>query len=505
MKRQVSAETRRQVLQALRARYRGAGREEKNQILNHLAAITGYHRKHAIRLLGGHDHVQGKEPGVGGVPQRIYDQAVLEALILVWEAADRICGKRLKVVIPSFVETMERHGYLRLDPVVREKLLAVSVATIDRLLGPVRAKAKGRGKRRQRPNAALKALIPVRTSADWTGDPPGFCEADLVAHNGGMSAGACVHTLVATDVASGWTECLPLVSRQTELVVEALEVVGAQFPFPLLGLDFDNDGVFMNEGVVEFCRTRDIQLTRSRVYQKNDQAWIEQKNGSVVRRFIGYGRFTGIVAAHTLGRLYQLSRLYVNYFQPSFKLHSKVRHGAKVTKTYLRPATPCDRALASEHVSPEVKKCLKNRRRDLDPVRLLHGIRELQETLSALAKGPGLEQRPTPASQGLELFLAALPRLWQDGEVRPTHRNRPPKQHWWRTRLDPFENVWPKTLGWLQEEPDVTAKDLFERLQKEHPGQFSPGQLRTLQRRVREWRQAIARELVYAGVGNDNP
>jgi hypothetical protein len=103
------------------------------------------------------------------------------------------------------------------------------------------------------------------------------------------------------------------------------------------------------------------------------------------------------------------------------------------------------------------------------------------------------------------VFLAALPRLWQDGEVRPTHRNRPPKPHWWRTRLEPFENVWPKALGWLQEEPDVTAKELFERLQKEHPGQFSSGQLRTLQRRVREWRQAIARELVYAGVGNDNP
>lgn len=349
MERRVSAETRKQILLALRGRYRQADRREKRHILNQLVAITGYHRKHAIRLLADKDRI-GDDSNVRAVPPRIYDEAVLEALIVVWEAADRICSKRLKVVMPSFIGSMERHGYLRLDPELREKLLGMSVATIDRLLRPVRVKAKGRRKRRRPPSAALKALIPVHTFADWAGEPPGFCEADLVAHNGGESAGRYVHTLVVTDVATGWTECLALVCRQGALVVEALEVVAAQFPFPLLGLDFDNDGVFMNDGVVTFCQTRGIRLTRSRVYRKNDQAWIEQKNGAVVRRFTGYARFSGIVAAHTLGRLYQLVRLYVNFFQPSFKLQSKVRQGARVTKTYLQPATPCDRALASDHV-----------------------------------------------------------------------------------------------------------------------------------------------------------
>lgn len=500
MKRRISTEARKEILRALRGRYRIASRPDRVLILNQLLAITGYHRKHAIRLLGTNRDGEVVIAEPPRASRQIYDEAVREALTLIWEAADRICGKRLKVVIPSFVQSMERHGHLCLDPVVREKLLAVSIASIDRLLIPIRAKAK-KSRKRRRPNAVLKSQIPVRTFGDWNGDPPGFCEADLVAHNGGTAAGACVHSLVVTDVSTGWTECLPLVSRQEALVVEALNVIRAQFPFPLLGLDFDNDGVFMNDGVFEYCRTQNIQMSRSRPYRKNDQAWIEQKNGSIVRRLIGYDRYSGIAAAHTMGRLYQLSRLYVNYFQPSFKLRSKTRDGAKVTKTYFKPATPCERALESEHVASDIKKYLTSRRRELDPVRLLHGIRELQQSLSVLATTPGIERKPTMASQELDAFLAALPQLWRDGEVRPTHRSRSPKPHWWRTRRDPFEGVWPKTLEWLQNQPDVTAKELFERLNREHPGRFMPGQLRTLQRRVQEWRRAIARELVYAGTG----
>jgi len=159
-----------------------------------------------------------------------------------------------------------------------------------------------------------------------------------------------------------------------------------------------------------------------------------------------------------------------------------------------------DGLFMNDHVSQAAKKHLKIRRRELDPVRLLHGIRELQETLSALAKGPGLEKRPAPASKGLEEFLASLPHLWQDGEVRPTHRTQSMAPRWRRIRVDPFEKARPKALGWLQNEPDATAKELFERLQKQHPNTFNFNQLRTMQRRVRGWRQAIARELVYAGV-----
>ena len=220
-----------------------------------------------------------------------------------------------------------------------------------------------------------------------------------------------------------------------------------------------------------------------------------------MRRLVGYSRFTGIVTAHTLGRLYQLSRLHVYFFQPFFKLRSKTRERAKVTKTYFKPATPCDQVLNSKWVWEAVKESLREQRRALDPVRLLHGIRELQPTLRAPARRSGPEHGQIPASQSLDAFLAALPRLWRDGEARPSHRTDPASPHTWRTRADPFKNVWPEVLRWLQDEPGTTAKELSERLQQDHPGDFQPGQLRTLQRRVREWRQAVARELIYAGVG----
>jgi hypothetical protein len=191
----------------------------------------------------------------------------------------------------------------------------------------------------------------------------------------------------------------------------------------------------------------------------------------------------------------------VNFFQPSFKLRSKTREGAKVTKTYFKPATPCERLLESNRVSDTVKKSLREQRSGLDPVRLLHGIRELQGTLCALAKQPGFDHGEIPASQSLDAFLAALPRMWRDGEARPTHKRKSGRPHTWRTREDPFKDVWPKVLGWLQDEPESAAKDLFERLLIDHPGNFKPGQLRTLQRRVRDWRGAMAMELIYAGTG----
>lgn len=500
MKRTVSRETRREILRAMGGRYRSGNRTEKAQILDQLVSITGYHRKHAIRVLDGKEVLN--QPLTDRISRRTYNEAVREALILIWEAADRICGRRLKAVIPDYIESMERHGHIDLDPGVRELLLKVSPATVDRLLKTIRPKATGGRKKRRRPNELLKRQVPVRTYSDWNDEPAVFCEADFVAHNGGIISGACVHSLVATDVCSGWTEALALVTRQEGLVVEALEVLRAQLPFPLLGLDFDNEGTFMSVGVFGYCRDHGIMLTRSRVYRKNDQAWIEQKNGSVIRRLIGYGRYTGLVATNTMGHLYQLSRLYVNFFQPSFKLRSKTRQGAKVTKTYFPPATPCDRLLKSDQIPESIKESLREQRRALDPVRLLHGIRELQATLSALAKPPGFDHGPIPSYQSLDAFLAALPRLWEAGDPRPNHRSKPQSRHWWRTRKDPFEHVWPEVLGWLQNEPDAAAKDLFKQLQEVYPGLFPSGQLRTLQRRVREWRQAMARELIYAGTGN---
>lgn len=282
-------------------------------------------------------------------------------------------------------------------------------------------------------------------------------------------------------------------AREQSLVVQGLEVIRQQFPVPIKGIDSDNDGAFINETLLAYCQQQKLEFTRSRAYQKNDQAWIEQKNGAVVRRFVGYERHAGVAAGQCLARLYQSVRLFVNYFQPSMKLRSKTRIGAKVKKTYHKPATPCARLLAHPAVPEAVHERLQAEQSRLDPLDLLQRIRDSQAALAALSTG---ELGSGPERESLEQFLAGLSELWRQGEARPIHRSRTPRPRDGRTRQDPFEKVWPEILLWLQEEPDATAKFLLERLNQKYPDQFPAGQLCTLQRRVRDWRRVMARNLV---------
>jgi hypothetical protein len=198
-----------------------------------------------------------------------------------------------------------------------------------------------------------------------------------------------------------------------------------------------------------------------------------------------------------LAKLYQAARLHVNYFQPSFKLKSKTREGAKVKKVYHKPATPCDRLVVHASVSTEVKAALRTGLSRLDPLDLLHRIREGQSALAALRSG---DLGEGPERESLKEFLAKLPELWRKGEARPTHRSPPSPSRYWRTRKDPFASVWAEILLWLQADPEATAKSLLDRLQRAYPGQYPIGQLRTLQRRIGEWRGLMARTLVNACV-----
>jgi hypothetical protein len=496
MDNKISPDTKAELVQVLGIQYRKSTKIEKTQILDQFISVSGYHRKHAIRLLKGETGSQNNRNNSGKIGQsrRIYNEAVKEALIVLWEAADRICGKRLKAILPSLVDAMERHGHLNLDSELRKQLLKISAATIDRLLTSIRDSSQSRRKRR-RPKKVGKQ-IPVRTFADWDSPNPGYLEIDFVVHAGGFMTGSFIHTLVGTDVSSGWIEFIALLAREQSLVVEGLDVIFQQIPFPILGIDSDNDSAFINDTLLAFCRKNKIEFTRSRAYHKNDQAWVEQKNGAVIRRMVGYERFSGVVACQALWHLYQAARLYVNYFQPSFKLRDKSRDGFKVKRTYEPPATPCDRLLKHPAIDDQVKEKLQLQRNQIDPVKLLHRIRQSQSALAALTSTDHVIQGP--GRENLEQFLSQLPRLWKDGEVRPTHRSKPSKPHYWRTHEDAFEGVWYEVLDWLQQEPDVTAKNLLKRLQCKYPGRFVDGQLRTLQRRIKEWRRIMARELVYA-------
>jgi hypothetical protein len=491
--------TRRELIGAVVTRYHAGTRSEKKDILDEFVKVTGFHRKHAIRVL----RKMRASPETANPPprSRLYDEAVGTALIILWEAADRMCGKRLKEAIPVLVEAMERHGHLSLDAEVRPRLLAMSAATMDRRLQRVR-EAGRQGRRRSRISTPLRNSIAVRTFGDWNDPPPGFFEMDFVAHCGKSVAGSHIHSLVLTDIASGWTEGAAMVIREQTLVTETVESIRTKLLFPILGLDVDNDGAFINETVVNYCLDRTIELTRCRPYKKNDQAWIEQKNGSVVRRLIGYGRLEGIETATVLARLHEAARLYVNFFQPSFKLKSKKREGAKVIKKYHTPATPYLRLLAHDKVSSDSKEQLRRVFAGLDPVHLLNEIREAQRTLAQMETGAGPEQS-VETSSGLKGFVASLSTAWRDGEVRPTHRKPSSGPRTWRTRLDPFERVWPLIEQWLNEKPDATAKDLFQRLQEQSSEQFQPGQLRTLQRHVKAWRSEIVRRLVL-GAGSES-
>jgi Integrase core domain len=263
----ISKQVKLDLLEALRWRYHQSSKKHKGRILDEFVAVSGYHRKHAVRLLVS----QGRPKETGQTrSRRIYDEAVKEAMIVAWEAADRICGKRLKAILPDLIDAMERHGHLELDPVVRTRLLAASAATIGRLLAPIRSHAVGRRKRRKRPKMSKK--VPTRTFADWDKPTPGLFEIDFVVHCGGSMAGSFIHTLVATDVCTGWIECIPLLARERSLVVESLKVLFIQIPFPAKGIDSDNDSAFINDIVFDFCNARGLEFTRSRPHHKHDQA-----------------------------------------------------------------------------------------------------------------------------------------------------------------------------------------------------------------------------------------
>ncbi len=314
----------------------------------------------------------------------------------------------------------------------------------------------------------------------------------MVAHGGTSVAGSFIQTLTMTDVATGWTECLPLLTRDGGLVVEAMRQSQSLFPWLLRGADFDNDSAFMNDVVVPWCRGQKIEVTRSRAYKKNDQAFVEQKNGAVVRRLIGYGRFDGIETARVLARLYAAARLHVNFFQPSFKLKEKRREGAKVIKRYHAPATPYARALAHSKLAKAIKRKLSETYRSLDPVALLAEIRTCQDELGQRIGQRGLVAAANASLADALAFARSLGVATATGEVRATHRRarRPYKKRVrMPSKLDPHL---PAIEGWLAAEPQLTALAVVERLAAIDPARFGDKQHSIVQRLLRTLRLKAA-------------
>jgi hypothetical protein len=501
----ISMGARREVLAAVAERYRSAGRAEKGRILDELTATTGWHRKHAVRALSGvaanrpgreqsAEETTGPVDGASEPPRgrrRKYG-SVRDALIALWEASDRVCGKRLVAMIPVLLPALERHGRLTPTSEGRGLLMSVSAATIDRMLGGMKIAAAGGRRRRVGFYSAIRREVPIRTFNDWGQPPPGFCEIDTVAHGGTSVAGSFIQTLTMVDIATGWTECLPLVARDGSLVVEAMIRAQSLFPWLIRGADFDNDSVFMNDTVVPWCRMQKIEVTRSRAYKKNDQAFVEQKNGAVVRRLVGYGRFDGIETAKVMARLYAAARLHVNFFQPSFKLKEKRREGAKVIKRYHAPATPYERALAHPKLSKAIKRRLRETYRNLDPVALLAEIRAAQEELGERIGKRGLAAAVGASPADPLAFARSLGTTATPVEARATHRQ--PKRHY-KTRIRMPSKLDPHLAtieSWLATEPQITALAIVRRLAEIDPSTFGDKQHSIVQRLLRSLRRKAA-------------
>jgi len=364
----------REYADAVRGRYFRASKREKGKILDEFVRVAGWHRKAVIRLLRrlnqpGVTSVKGKR----GRPRR-YGVAVAGALRVAWDASDHICSKRLQPFLPEMVKVLRRHGEGTMMDDIEAQLCQMSPSTIDRLLYPWHKSGGRRSRSTTKSGSLLKNSIPIRTFTDWQDNRPGFLEVDLVAHCGESVDGFYLTTLSTVDVASGWSECVGVWGKGQQRVGAAVHRVRQRLPVSLLGLDSDNGGEFINQHLYNYCRREGINFTRSRSYKKNDSCHVEQKNWSVVRRVIGYQRYSSHRALEALNRVYDLLRLYTNFFQPVMKLVGKSRHGAKVHKVYDTAQTPYQRLLKSGVLTDAKQHELAAVYSGLNPVKLLGQI-----------------------------------------------------------------------------------------------------------------------------------
>ena len=378
----LSMTQRKAVTKQMAKRYAKATKKDKGPMLDELCELTGWTRRHARRVLV----EPATKPRSTPRHRRVYGQEVLGPLRFVWATLGGPAGKRLAPFMQEAIEALERHGEIDLLPEVRTKLLSVSAATIDRMLAPERAKLRMKGRSGTKPGSILRRQIPIRTFAEWDDARPGFCQVDLVSHDGGNPSADHCYTLDLTCVATGWTEMRALKNKAQRWVHEALVDITGTLPFPLAGLDSDNGSEFINFHLFAWCEANQITFTRSRAYRKNDNCFIEQKNWPAVRQQAGYARYDDAEELEALGDLYAYVRLWVNYFSPLMKLVSKTRRGAQVSKRFDRPRTPYRRVLESSEVPEDSKAEITQIYLGINPAELRRQIGRCQDRLLELVK-----------------------------------------------------------------------------------------------------------------------
>lgn len=380
-------------------RYAKASKKQRGVMLDELCALTGYNRSYAARLLRARARPGPRRAGRRG-RKALYGRELLKPLRKVWATLGGLCGKRLAAAMADTIEALERHGELQISAEQRRLLCAASPATLDRLLASERRRLRLKGRALTKPGTLLKNQIPIRTFTEWDHAKPGFVEIDLVGHEGGDPRGEFAYSLCVTDIASGWTEARIVRNRARKWTYEALLDVRAALPFPLLGIDSDNGGEFINAHLASWTATEKITFTRSRPANKNDSCFVEQKNWSVVRREVGYGRYDTEAERVLIAEIYADLRLYVNFFLPSMKLLFKQRTGAKVTKRYDRPTTPYRRLLAAGVLDEATTERLAAQYASLNPAALRRRLTDNEKKLARMCSLKMQTRRKEVAATG---------------------------------------------------------------------------------------------------------
>lgn len=422
---------RKQITQAQLGRWPKATRAEKGAILDAVCAVTGWHRDHARKAIRTAlaDQQAGRPPAPRKPREPVYRYGpeAVELLTLCWSVLDGPSGKRLKPAIDHTLANLDRHGHLnRFHADTIAAVAAMSAATMDRRLADARVGlVAGKTISHTRPGSLLKSSIPMKTWHEWNDTVPGFIQIDLVGHEGGDANGHFHYSLDATDIATGWTETVTVKSKGERIVAAGLDELWLRFPFHIAGIHSDNGSEFINYHLLKWCTTRQITFSRGRSSHSNDQAHVEQKNWSVVRRNVGYFRYDTARELTLLNQLWPLVSLQVNLFLPQQKLVSKVRHGATVTKRHDTGATPLQRLITQHHdlLDPHDENHLQALHHDTDLVDLKNRITDLQANLTELAKRRGPIQRRAKTN-AIYLSKTKMPAKRASSDESTTHRSR---------------------------------------------------------------------------------
>lgn len=381
---------RQSVTNQLRDEYRKAGKKRKGQMLDDFCSLTGYNRSYAARKLRSLKTTRSCNKAKKALQRsrgrkRRYGPECLDPLKQVWAILDLCCGKRLAAAMDDALDALMRFNEIACNKEVLDKLRSMSASTIDRMLATERKKLNLKGRSTTKPGSLLKRDIPIRRGTDWDEDEPGFIEMDTVAHCGQSARGQFVVTLDVTDIATTWSEQRACLNKAQKHVFPAVKEIRARMPFKVKGMDSDNGGEFINDQMARYCKDEGILFTRGRAYRKNDGCHIEQKNWSIVRQTIGYGRFETQKECDLMNMAYDCLGLINNHFMPSQKLIGKTRDGGRIVRKLDTPATPYSRVLADERIDKKTKDRLVKLHSTLNPAELRREIVRLVDELYELA------------------------------------------------------------------------------------------------------------------------